>query len=89
MCFPFQLRIHSTFSECLSPLHGASSGCGWRRQPPNVGGGGELRIYCVSSRGQPTRIVYQLGSWAGGLTNPHLTKSYEMLHRVSDFGKCT
>ena len=32
----------------LSPRHGASSGCGWRN-------GLQLRIYWISSRGQPTR----------------------------------
>jgi hypothetical protein len=28
--------------------------------------GGKLRIYWISSRGQPTKVVLQLGGWAWG-----------------------
>jgi len=41
-----------TKSGCLSPRYGASSGCGWRN---GFQYGGYLRIYWISSRGQPTR----------------------------------
>ena len=39
-------------SGSLSPRHGASSGCGWRN---GLQYGGWLRIYWISSRGDPTR----------------------------------
>ena len=39
-------------SGSQSPWHGASSGCGWRN---SLQYGGELRIYWISGRGQPTK----------------------------------
>ena len=44
--------VRSVLSGSLSPQHGASSVCGWRN---GLQYGGWLRIYCISSRGQPTR----------------------------------
>ena len=46
------ITFDSVISGSLSPRHGASSGCGWRN---GLRYGGELRIYWISSRGQPTR----------------------------------
>jgi len=34
----FVLLTHSTVSGSLSPPHGASSGCGWRKRPPDTEG---------------------------------------------------
>jgi hypothetical protein len=36
--------------DSLSPRHGASSSCVWRRLPPDM----KLRIHWISCRGQPT-----------------------------------
>jgi hypothetical protein len=55
-------------SESLSPRHGASSGCGWRN---GLLYGQQLRIYWISSRGQP--IWGGPPAWGLGevLTTPH------------------
>jgi hypothetical protein len=53
--------VLSAISGSLSQMHGASSLCGWRN---GLQCGGYLPIYWISSRGQPTRVVLQLGSRA-------------------------
>jgi hypothetical protein len=63
--FPHQNPVHAS---PLSPRHGASSGCGWRN---GLQYGGSLRIYWISSRGQPTRGGPPAWGLGEGLTTPH------------------
>jgi len=48
----YKNHVIAMISGSLSPLHGASSGCGWRN---GVQYGGYLRIYWISCRGQRTK----------------------------------
>ena len=54
-----------------SPWHSASSGCGWRN---GLQHGGQLRIYWISSNGQPTRGGPLAWVLAEMLTTPYLKK---------------
>jgi hypothetical protein len=45
-------RYYHVISGSLSKGHGASAACGWKNGHQY---GGKLRIYWISSRGQPTR----------------------------------
>jgi len=60
----------------LSSRHGASSGCGWRRRPPDMDRG--LWIYWLSSHRQPTRYCPPAWGWGEGQTIPHLKKQLIM-----------
>ena len=63
------LRKNKTIiSWTLSPWHGASSGCGWKNGVPRYEG--YLRIYLISSRGQPT-IGGPPAWWLGELLTTH------------------
>jgi hypothetical protein len=66
-------------SGSLSPRYGASSGCGWRN---GLHYGGWLRMYWISSRGQPTRGSPPAWGLGEVVTTPHLknVSCYEMVH---------
>jgi hypothetical protein len=53
----------------LSPQHGASSGCGWRRRPTGMEGSCEYIKYTVADSRQG--VVLQLGGLDLGLTTPN------------------
>ena len=71
---------HTAISVCLWPRHCASSGCGWRN---GLQYGGYLRIYWISSRGQPTRSGPSAWELGEVLTIPHgkNVSSYEIFTR--------
>jgi hypothetical protein len=75
-------RVPSHFKRSL-PRHGASLGCGWRN---GLQYGGYLRIYWISSSGQPTRGGPPAWFLGEVLTNPHCKRvsCYEMCTRASD-----
>ena len=77
------LRVSAIIRGSLSTVHGASSGCGWRKCLKR---GGELRIYSTFSRGQPTRggpPAWKLGEV---LKPPHpkYSRCYKIFHIISD-----
>jgi hypothetical protein len=64
----WNIIVYSTeVSGSLSPWHGASSGCGWRKVLRYLG---QLRINWISSRGQPTRGGPQAWGLGEVLTTP-------------------
>jgi hypothetical protein len=48
----------------LSSRHGASSGCGWRRRPPDMEDTYEYTEQAVADSRQG--VVLQVGGWAWG-----------------------
>ena len=60
-----------------APRHDASSGCGWKN---GLQYGGWLRIYEISSRGQPIRVGPRAWGLGGVLTAPHLKKILRSVH---------
>ena len=77
------LAPNSVISGSLSPRHGTASGCGWRN---GLQYKGQLRIYYISTRGEPTRggpPVWVLGEV---LTTPHcfVTKPEHVSHTWTD-----
>jgi hypothetical protein len=84
-CCTFVCRgLFPVISGSLSPRHGASSSCGWRN---GLQYGGQLRIYWISSRGQPTRGG--LPAWGLGeeLTTPHRKNEtcYEIFEQKASY----
>jgi hypothetical protein len=80
----------SVINGSLSTRHGASSGCGWRK---GLRYGGKLRMYWISSRGQPTRASPPACWLDDMLTTPYRKNisCYEMFtHKTSnpDSGNC-
>jgi hypothetical protein len=72
----------------LSPRHGASSGCGWRRRPPDIE---ELWIYWISSGAQPTRGGLPAWRLGEGVITTYRKKNFhcETLHKASELvGSC-
>jgi hypothetical protein len=68
LSFQFLLIVTSTSmlggGGSLSPRHGASSGCGWRRRPPDTEGSCEYIEQAVADRRQG--VVLQLRGGASG-----------------------
>ena len=71
------LKGKSVISVSLSPRHGPSSGCGWNK---GYQYGGQLRIYWISSRGQPTRGCAPALGLDEVLTSPHRKSCLVMKH---------
>jgi hypothetical protein len=70
----------------LSPRNGASSGCGWRKRPPDMVGSYEYIKQAVADSRQG--VVLQLRGLDVGLTTPHrqnnlVTKIYKCFRPLS------
>jgi hypothetical protein len=77
-----QSELSTVSGGSLSPRHGASSGCGWRRLPQGVEGNCECIELSVADSRQG--VVFQLGCWAGVTTANHTEAAcQEMLLRAS------
>ena len=81
--FYFVISQHPMIRGFLSPLHGAPSGCWWRN---GFQCGGQLRIYWIRSRGQPTRDGPPAWGLGEVLTTPHRRNisCYEQFTKASD-----
>jgi hypothetical protein len=71
-------------SGSLSPRHGASSGCGYWK---DLQYGGQLRIYLITSGGQPTRGGPQAWGLGEVLTNiQHKNDCFTNIHNFLGLG---
>jgi len=79
------IKYTPMLSGSISPRHNASSGCGWRKQAPNMEGSCEFKLAELAVAHGQQGLVLQFGDWAGGNISLWRGPSYYMLHRASDF----